>query len=203
MMELAGGGEYTLFLTEPELDDRRLSEAFIRLFQRGLIERNEQGLELSKKGAFFRWIRSSRHSVLLRSEYPERRTCMVYVQKNQLWLAEIQDGSPYERYRLRVLAPEELEKWLIDTQSLPQPMLREEDTPELLGILGNRLEREEEDRVLAQLTKQDNDGAVLLEYTLLSGETGQLLQKTDGGDTSIRIYTQEAMCEMLRQCFGG
>ena len=32
MMELAGGGEYTLFLTEPELDDRRLSEAFIRLF---------------------------------------------------------------------------------------------------------------------------------------------------------------------------
>ena len=203
MMELAGGNEYSLFLTEPDLDDRRLSEAFIRLYQRKLIVRNAKSVELSEAGRFFRGIRNAPYSVFLQSEYPELRTYMIYVQEEQLWVAEIQNGSPYERYRLRMLAPEQLENWLIDSGSLPPPVLLEEDTPELRSILGSRLEWKEEDNILASIKKQQNGGPVLLEYTLMSGRIGQILQEKRGDSTSLRIYTLEALREMLHQCFGG
>ena len=203
MMELAGGNEYSLFLTEPELDDRRLSEAFIRLFQRGLIVRNAQSVELSDAGMFFRRIRNAHHSVLFRAAYPEQRTYMIYVQEKQLWIAEIQTGSPYERYRLRMMSPGEMEKWLIDTRNLPQPILMEQDTPELLNIYGNDLEWKEDENVLVQIRLQKSDGSVLREYFLSSGRVGQILQEKNGDSTSVRIYTQESMREMLRKCFGG
>lgn len=203
MMELAGGKEYTLFLTQRELDNRRLTEAFVSLFQRGLLFKAGDTFVPSEKGAFFHELRNASHVVLLRKEAPEPRTLLCYAQEETLWNTEVLDGSPRERYRLSMRRSREMAKWLFETGFLPRPLLKDEDTKELKLLFADELSRDPEGGAIARIQRYSGGGVLQREYALHSGRAGQLLRESDSKKTEIRFYTKETLDEMLRHCFGG
>ena len=203
LLELAPGGEYTLFLTKQELDDRQLSAAFASLYQRGLLVREGETFSLSAAGVFFQELRNASSLVLLCRERPERKTALCYVNKHTLWLAELLGGSPAERYRLSAHRRGELAQWLTDTEFLPAPLLADEDTRELKVLFADQLELEPESGEIARLTRYTSQGKELGSYTLFPGKGCQLLRVNSPEGTELRFYTQEALRQMLRECLGG
>ena len=203
MLELSGGNEYSLFLAGPELDERRLIESFVTLFQRGLLVREDDSLVPSEYGAFFHQIRNASHIVLIRVFSPEDRTVLCYMHAETLWIAELQNGIPSERYRLRMLPSKQAAAWLSDLDILPQPMLMEEDTTELKLIFPEDFTLESDTDTFAQIIKYTGNGIRLREYGLYPGQIGPLLQISDAEDSQVCIYTQEKQTEMLSDCFGG
>ena len=203
MLELAGSNEYSLFLTASELDEQHLIEAFVSLFQRGLLVREKDSFLPSGEGAFFSQIRSSSHIILIRAFSPEDRTLLCYVYKNTLWIAELQNGIPSERYRLRMLSSKDAASWISDMDILPQPMLLEEDTTEFKLIFPDDLNPESDDEAMVQITKYTGSGVCLCEYSLYSGPIGPLLRISNGENSQVYIYTQEKRTEILSDCFGG
>lgn len=203
LLELAPGGEYTLFLTEQELDDRRLAAAFASLYQRRLLVREGDAFSLSGAADFFQELRNASCIVMLRRERPERRLALCYVGKHTLWLAELLGGSPAERYRLSAHRRRDLARWLTDSEFLPAPLLTDEDTRELKVLFADQLEREPESGEIARLVRYTNRGEELGSYTLFSGKGCRLLRVIGPEGTELKFYTQDALRKMLRECLGG
>lgn len=203
MMDLAGGQEYSLFLSNPIPDTRRLTEAFIRLFQRGLLTRTHDTFELSEKGAFFHEIRESTHIVLLKNLVQEEKTILCYVHGKHLWLAELFGGNPAERYRIGLYHPRDLAGRLLESGFLPNPKLLEEDTTELKLLFEDDLEQAPDGNEIVQIEKYSHTGKLLRKYLLYRANVGVLMQTTSAKHSQTQIYTKEALREILHQCFGG
>ena len=203
MMELAGGKEYSLFLTEPKLDERSLSAALVRLYRRGLLLRAGDSFILSESGAFFRELRNAARIVLFRAEYPEQKTVLFYASDQSCWAAELQNGSRDERYRIRTMSVNEIRSWLLDMRILPMPQLEEADTAEIRAILRGELERIPDISADVTICIQDHDCGAWQRYELYSEPEDLLVCERADGKRDVRLYTREAFRDMLQQCFGG
>lgn len=203
MMELAGGNEYALFLAGEEMDDRLLTEAFISLFQRGLLVRKEGGFELSENGAFFREIRKASHVVMIQSNLSVQRTVLLYVNRGDVWTVEIQPGYSGEQIRLSLRNACKMGEWLLDAGILPSPLLDEEDVKELGSIMEDELESMVENEAVVTISKYTTTGVQVKEYALHIKGADRLLRMSEEENFMVCIYTWEMLSKMLSQCFGG
>lgn len=204
LMELAGGNDYTLFLSMPELDNQRLTAAMISLFHRGLLSRTGDELVLSKESAYFHEIRNAAHVLLLRGSIAEERTLLCYVcPPEKIWLAELCSGKPADRYRLSLRQSGRMLRWLFDVDILPRPRLRDADAEELRLLLEEDNDWIPNEDPAVKIIKSSCGGRTLREYALYSGTVWRLLQTGEDGVSEARLYTREALNELAQQCFGG
>lgn len=203
MMELSGGKEYSLFLSNPKIDECRLTEAFFTLFQRGFIVRTADSFTASDEGSIFHELRNAPYIVLLQKYFPDQRTLLCYVQEKIVWVAELQSGSLSERYRLRRLNHQSISKWMFDMEVLPRPILEEEDVTELNAMFSDELNQEPSGELLVRISKHTGGGIFLQEYVLYAGQVGSILQISDGENRQRAIYTRELANNMILGCLGG
>lgn len=202
MMELAGDGDYTVFLTEAEPDERTLTEAFVSLFRRGLLVRTPDTLTLSESGAFFREMRNAPHYVVIHGMPPEQCLLVCYIQGNTIWLSEVRNGSKAERYRLSRHTKHSIRKWLLDVDALPRPQLRKEDVKEIETLFADELKQEPDGTAMARIERFTKNGTCELTCSLYPGAVW-LLYRQSGDEAETFVYTQNEFNNTVEQCFGG
>lgn len=202
LLDFAGGDEYLVLLTQDGLDDRRLPEALVRLYQRGFLVRTQDSFALSKQVSFFHDLRNAEHIVLLHCEQPEQKTVLCYVQNGTVWLAELLGRNPYRQYR--VCKSNRTEQWLLDAEFLPRPFLQKQDSHELELLFADELEKAAEERQeTARVEKYSSQGVLLCSYTIFLGGVGLLMEIQNADGMENRIYTADVLRELLQECFGG
>lgn len=201
MMELAGGGAYSMLCDiglEP--DDSSLVQAVALLFQRGLIHRQGDGFALSGSGRPFFDMRQARIAVLL-SSVPAGRAAVCYLGKDALWLLESVDDLLTRRYRLRQVERGAIRSWLEDAELLDPPVLCDADAAELGLLLADML-NEPSGELVFRLERHINGGPLLCAYELLEGRSGRIVVRQDDQSRTAGLYTEEALSQMLIECFG-
>lgn len=201
MMELAGSGTYSMLRgggLEP--DNPQLIQAFSSLFQREIIVRTGDRFVLSEKGFCFSNMKQARFAVLL-SAAPVGFAAMCYVGEQTLYLAELADDILSWRYRLRQMDRSTIRDWLIDAAALQIPALRDEDAAELEQLLEDDLKKPS-GSVLFRLERHMNGGPPLCAYELTAGRSGEFLVRKDTQGCTAKIYTEDALSQMLTECFG-
>ena len=198
MLELSGGAAHTLYRLEPPPDDAALIEAFASLYQRGFLTRTESGLTPTARGGFFRDISRAPLAVALTMRHLRERAALCYCDGETVWVCEYLRTALSTRTRLSRIPVENMETWLFETEILPPPVLTDADAGECLRTWSGETNP---DSLRLRLERYRNGGELLGTYEVLSGDGLPLIRSRQGGQTSVSLYTVEALRAMLAHCF--
>ena len=201
MLELAGETPCALLRSGAMPDEGELTQAFVSLFQRGLILRTGDSFAVSGPGRMFAHIRNSPWAVFLSGKQPYESAAVCYVEEELLWLVELADVIVSRQYRVRPLERANLREWLFDSGFLERPVLKDADAGELGEFFADEL-AEVGGRVLLRLEKYVNGGPLLVTHEVRKGRSGCLICSRDEVEREVTIYTEEALSRMLADCFG-
>ena len=200
MLELCGGS--SIYRTGSPPDDTALTRAFVSLYRRNFLIRQNGMLVPGPRSEFFRQMCSSALTVVLTSLYPRTGTAVCYADGGQLWIAEILRTVLSEQIRLRGLRREELETWLQDSGRMEPPFLTREDTEELSVLTEKTPFRISKDAVWMRLEKYRNRGQLLGVYEFAYCDGLPVISVREGKKAETELYTVEAREEILERCFG-
>ena len=201
MLELAGEAPCSLLCDSNMPDDVALTKAFISLFQREMIRREEDRLIVSGEGQVFSRIRNAPTAVVMTQRKPNGSELICYAEGDALFLVELTDAILTRQYRLEALGRPELAVRLFDAGLLDRPVLTDEDVPELAALFADELE-ENAGRPVFRLEKYRNGGELQETYELRRGKGGDLLYHASETACGTELYTTEALLRMLTGCFG-
>lgn len=200
LMELAGGKNYSMIRSpRSEPDEAALTQGFATLYQRGLIRREGEGFVLSGQGRVFSQLRGARYAVLLSSRKGFAAAC--YPGEKELWMVELVDELLTQRYRVQGLLEEDLKQWLLDREVLDPPTLGREDTQELERLFGDLLADPRGEGTF-RAERYQNGGDLVDKYELIPSAGGNLLVHSGAQGRTAELYTEEALSDMLAECFG-
>ena len=200
MMELAGDHRYSLLRDGGEPEKDALLEAFVSLFQRGFLKREGGRLVPSGEGTPFTRMRQAPAAVAVTAA--RGTDIMCYPDGSTLWITELSNSPGPPWYRLCRTALQDMERWLLEREILPPPVLTEEDAKEIQTRFQDE-SWEPSGNALAEFKRFQNGGKLLRTYGLFSGGDGHMILY--GGARKSRragIYTAEALSRMLAECFG-
>ena len=197
LMELAGEGPYSV-MDGLEPDDKSLALAFSSLFRRGFIARQGDGFILTEAANPFAGMRKARTAVLIAAP---RLSAAAYAGGEAVWLVQEAEDVLARRLRVWQTAPEAVGRWLLDADALAVPALRDEDAAELERLLEEEL-RQPPDSALLRLEQYRNGGELLCSWEVAAGQGVRFAVRRDSQGCAARIYTQEALSQMLAECFG-
>lgn len=202
MMELGGVGRYCMLrIPGDEPNDAELTRAFLSLFQRGCIKQDGGEITLAGDGLVFAGIRKALGSVWLSTHYPCDFSAMCYVGETTCWLVEVVDDILLRRYRLRQTDCAAMKAWLLEGNLLERPTLTDEDVAELALLLKDELSKPQGEELL-RIERRSDKSTLLCCYTMLEYGGSRMLSRADAQGRDTRLYTQEALADMLTECFG-
>lgn len=200
MMQLAGNRRYSVLYRGKEPEEDALVEALTSLFRRGLLKRRNDRLVPDGEGKPFARMRQAPFAVAVKAA--PGIDAMLYPDGPTLWITELTNTPGPQWYRLRRIAVRDVARWAFEQEILPPPALTESDAAEVQKLFKEEL-REPSGETLAAFKRYLNGGRLLCEYELLAGRDGHMILCGSGQESFCgRIYTAEALSEMLAACFG-
>lgn len=202
MMELSGEGPYSMmFISEAEIDDTALTQAFTTLFQRNLISREGTRFKLSSKGQLFKTLRQAQFVVMISAENTHGHTAGCYVAEDALWLVECTETVLSRQFRVQEIGRDAIQQWLLEKGILEPPVLSEESAKDLVQEFKGELTDPVGNQLL-KLEQYHNGGAHICTYELLAMDRCNVVVRREIDNNVLEIYTVEAMSHMLAECFG-
>lgn len=200
MMQLAGEQRYSVLCRGEEPGKDALVEAFASLFRRGLLKRKNDRLVPDGAGTSFVRMRQAPFAVAVKAA--SGIDAMCYPDGSALWITELTNTPGPQWYRLQRIDVRDVERWVFEQEILPPPALTESDAAEVQKLFGEEF-REPSGETLAAFKRYRNGGRLLYAYELLTGRDGHMILRGGGReDFCGRIYTVEALSQMLAACFG-